>query len=221
MLAHEIKNPLGIIRGSAEILGRAKDPSENGEVVGLIIEEADRLAAIVDEFIQFARTPPPSKTETDLNDLLQSASLLWESRRKGKGDISLRFRLSPGAGKVGLDSKQIYQVLLNLFSNAEEAMPQGGELTVSTDMDEQTGHVRVSVQDTGRGIPEQNLARVFDRFFTTKESGLGLGLALVRKIMEGHGGAVQIISSLGKGTEVVLTLPKSGGSIQDTQEPER
>jgi signal transduction histidine kinase len=221
MLAHELKTPLGIIRGSAEILDRARDPEKDREVVGFIIEESDRLAGIVDDFIQFARIPLPSKAETDLNDLVQSAALLWESRKKSRGDILLRFRLSPAVGNVDLDSKQIYQVLLNLFSNAEEAMPGGGELLVSTEVDAESEQVRISVQDSGKGIPAQDLGRVFDRFFTTKESGLGIGLAVVKKIMEAHGGAVQIGSSSGKGTEVMLTLPKGFTSSSETQESRR
>jgi signal transduction histidine kinase len=107
-------------------------------------------------------------------------------------------------GKVPLDPRQIYQVLLNIFTNAEEAMSVGGEMLISTGIEKESGQVWISVKDTGKGIPREHLQKVFDRFFTTKDSGLGLGLTVVKKVMEAHGGSVQIESSHGNGTKVAL-----------------
>lgn len=208
VLAHELKNPLGIIRGSAEILLKNQDPAGNAEVLHFILAETDRLTALVDEFMQFARMAPPQKTDTDLNDLVQSVAFLWESRRKSPIPLTIHFQLDLPAGKVPLDSRQVYQILLNLFSNAEEAMPLGGKLLLSTGRDEVSGMVWASVQDTGKGIPGKDLPRVFDRFFTTKESGLGLGLALAKKVMEAHGGSIRIKSAEGEGTRVTLFFPR-------------
>ena len=208
VLAHELKNPLGIIRGSAEILLKNQDLAGNAEVLQFILVETDRLTALVDEFMQFARIAPPQKTDTDLNDLVQSVAFLWESRRKSSVPLTIRFQLDLRAEKVPLDSRQVYQVLLNLFSNAEAAMPGGGELLLATGLDQSSGMAWASVQDTGKGIPEKDLPRVFDRFFTTKESGLGLGLALAKKVMEAHGGAIRIKSSEGEGTRVSLFFPR-------------
>ncbi len=208
VLAHELKNPLGIIRGSAEILLKNQDPSSNAEVLHFILAETDRLTALVDEFMQFARIAPPQKTDTDLNALIQSVAFLWESRRKSPVPLTVRFQLDLQADKVPLDSRQVYQVLLNLFSNAEAAMPGGGELLLATGQDQASGMAWASVQDTGKGIPEKDLPRVFDRFFTTKESGLGLGLALAKKVMEAHGGSIRVKSSEGEGTRVTLFFPR-------------
>jgi two-component system sensor histidine kinase HydH len=132
---------------------------------------------------------------------------LWESKRKKETPISLHFQLDSGTEKVTLDSRQVYQVLLNIFTNAEEAMTEGGRLNISTAADPVNGKVAITIQDSGEGIPPENLPKVFDRFFTTKESGLGLGLAIVKKIMEAHGGEVTIDSPPGDGTRVAIVFP--------------
>ena len=182
-------------------------PPRKEEVLNFIIEEVDRLTKTVDDFLRFARMAPPAKTETDLNNLVQSAAFLWESKRKNEAPISIQFQLDPQSGKVALDSRQVYQVLLNIFTNAEEAMPEGGKLHIATAANSENSKVAVTIQDSGKGIPPENLPKVFDRFFTTKESGLGLGLAIVKKIMEAHGGEVAINSSPGGGTRVAIAFP--------------
>ncbi len=208
VLAHELKNPLGIIRGSAEILLKGRDPSQQTEILQFILEETDRLAALTDEFMRFARMAPPEKNPTDLDDLVQSVAFLWESRRKAPSPLTIRFELGLPGETVALNSRQVYQVLLNLLGNAEDAMPAGGQLRLATGLERSSGKAWVSVEDTGKGIPEKDLARVFDRFFTTKESGLGLGLALVKKVAEAHGGSARIESSIGQGTRVTLFFPR-------------
>ena len=162
VLAHELKNPLGIIRGSAEILLKNQDPVKNAEVLHFILDETDRLTALVDEFMQFARIAPPQKTDTDLNDLVQSVAYLWESRRKNPVPLTIRFQLDLPAEKVPLDSRQVYQVLLNLFSNAEAAMPEGGELLLATGLDDPSGMAWASVSDTGREFRR----RIFPGYLT-------------------------------------------------------
>jgi signal transduction histidine kinase len=208
VLAHELKNPLGIIRGSAEILLKGRDPAQQTEVLHFILEETDRLTALVDEFMRFARMAPPEKSPTDLDDLVQSVAFLWETRRKVPSPLAIRFELGLRGETVPLDSRQVYQVLLNLLANAEEAMPTGGRLLLATGLERSSGKAWVSVEDTGKGIPAQDLPRVFDRFFTTRESGLGLGLALVKKVAEAHGGSARIESSEGQGTKVTLFFPR-------------
>ncbi|HMK66438.1 MAG TPA: ATP-binding protein, partial [Thermodesulfobacteriota bacterium] len=208
VLAHELKNPLGIIRGSAEILLKGREPAQQSEILHFILEETDRLTALTDEFMQFARMAPPEKTATNLDDLVQSVAYLWESHRKSPTPLNIRFALGLQGVTIPLDQRQAYQVLLNLFANAEEAMPKGGELLLSTGLDPSSGRAWVSVQDTGKGIPAKDLSRVFDRFFTTKESGLGLGLALVKKVAEAHGGTVRMESPVGQGTTVTLFFPR-------------
>lgn len=207
VLAHELKNPLGIIRGSAEILLKGRDPAQQTEILQFILEETDRLTALTDEFIQFARMAPPEKNPVDLDDLVQSVAFLWESRRKAAPTLAIRFELNLRGETVPLDSRQIYQVLLNLLANAEEAMPAGGQLLLATGLERSSGKAWVSVEDTGKGIPAKDLPRVFDRFFTTKESGLGLGLALVKKVAEAHGGSARIESPEGRGARITLFFP--------------
>jgi signal transduction histidine kinase len=207
VLAHELKNPLGIIRGSAEILLKGRDPSQQTEILQFILEETDRLTALTDEFMRFARMAPPEKNPTDLDDLVQSVAFLWDSRRKATPPLAIRFELGLQGETVPIDSRQVYQVLLNLLANAEDAMPAGGQLLLATGLERSSGKAWVSVEDTGKGIPAKALPRVFDRFFTTKESGLGLGLALVKKVAEAHGGSARIESPAGQGARVTLFFP--------------
>ena len=170
-LAHELKTPLGILRGSAEVLRKAKDPAQKEEVLSFILEEVDRLTKTTDDFLRFARMSPPAKTETDLNNLVQSAAFLWESKKKSESPIEIQFLLDPQLGKVPLDPRQAYQVLLNVFTNAEEAMTDGGKLVISTDRRPESrasGHRRSGF---GQGDSPENLPRVFDRFLPPRRPG--------------------------------------------------
>jgi two-component system NtrC family sensor kinase len=205
-ITHEIRNPLSSISLNAEELGERlrEGGSGAGELCDAIVREVDRLAAITEEYLRFARLPKPQLQRADLNDTVRD---LMEFVRPelDLGRVSVQLDLSPALPLVHADVAQLRQLLLNLVRNAREAMPAGGSLRVSTRGGE--GLVTVEVRDTGNGIPRERLQRIFDPFFTTKERGTGLGLAMSQEIAQEHGGLLSCESEPGRGTAFTLRLP--------------
>jgi two-component system NtrC family sensor kinase len=205
-ITHEIRNPLSSISLNAEELGeRLRDGSAGaGELCDAIVREVDRLAAITEEYLRFARLPKPQFQRADLNDTVRDL-LEFVRPELDLGRVSVQLELSPALTLVHADVAQLRQLLLNLVRNAREAMPGGGSLRVSTrGLD---GSVVVEVRDTGPGIAKERLQRIFDPFFTTKERGTGLGLAMAQEIAQEHGGVLACESEPGKGTAFSLKLP--------------
>lgn len=203
-MAHEIRNPLGSIRGTAEILrdGMAEgDP--RGEFAGILIQEVDRLNKVVQDFLDFARPGETDRNAVDLNALLQE--LLSFTRQSARsGGVTVAFDPGP-IPAVRADREQLRQAFLNLVLNAFQAMPDGGELSIATESVDEW--VRVRFRDTGCGIAAADLERVFNPFFTTRSEGTGLGLAIVHRIIQGHGGRIDVSSEAGVGTVFTLDLP--------------
>jgi len=206
-VAHEIRNPLSIIKGSAEVL-RKKLPEEDPrrELADFITSEVDRLNNVVTDFLQFARPNPPELTHEDVNDVVKRSVDMLSDRLVEKG-IDLQTDFDADCDRTLLDKEKIHQVLLNLIINASQSMEDGGELIVRTSSAPLTKEVRIVIQDSGCGISEEDLQKIFNPFFTTKPSGTGLGLAIVQRILEAHGGRVEVSSTVGKGTCFVLILP--------------
>jgi nitrogen fixation/metabolism regulation signal transduction histidine kinase len=192
-LALEIKNPLTPIAMSVETLRDAKEANraDFGEVFDestrAIGEEVRRLKKIVDEFGRFARLPPPERAPASPEELVQGVFALFPSPPPG---VELRREVEPGLPPVLADRDQVLQVLLNLLRNAIEAMgDRGGTVTVSA---RRAGEaVALEVADNGPGVPADDLPKLFEPYFTTKEGGTGLGLAIARRIAEEHGGALE------------------------------
>ena len=185
-VVHEVRNPLGAIKGAVEILEDelAKD-SPRREFANIAKTEVERIDKLVGEFLHFARAPKPNRTPTNINDLVNSVRLLVE-RQAARQKVSIVENFTKNPPLVALDGEQIKQVLLNLALNALQAMPAGGELIFSTKTNDHQAIIEVS--DTGEGIDEQNLRRIFDPFFSTKEKSFGLGLSIAYKIVAEHGG---------------------------------
>lgn len=205
-VAHEIRNPLGAIRGAAEILQGDYGPEDpKQEFVQILLKETDRLNLIVREFLDFARPRQPEFQEADINDILEGVlSLTSQASRAGNIVVERRLdrTLRPGRFDAGL----LKQAFLNILLNAIQAMPGGGILTVST-MQRDNG-VRVAVADTGGGISPENRKRLFSPFFTTRKDGTGLGLAITFRIVQNHGGTIGVESEPGKGTTFTVVLPE-------------
>jgi nitrogen fixation/metabolism regulation signal transduction histidine kinase len=208
-LAHEIKNPLTPIRMSLETLIAVQDAKDSRfpelfrESAGVVLEEVDRLRRIVDEFSQFARLPKPQLEAVDLGELTQNVLSLYASPPEG---IRIHSELQPGV-VAKADRDQLTQVLVNLVKNAEEAMARGGgDLRVRVRGTER--EAVVEVQDSGPGIPPEQRARVFEPYFTTKEGGTGLGLAIAARILQEHGGKLDVGGELGQGACFTLSLPR-------------
>ena len=205
-VSHEIKNPLGIIQSTAELLGSLPDADETQKrLSGVIREESGRLNGIVTEFLDFARPQTPNLQETSLADILKKNLSFLEPELEKKG-IRLEHNLDSRRFELRADPDLLYQAFLNILINALQAQEGGGTVTVQVSR-ERNAH-RVEIRDRGRGIDEENLSKLFNPFFTTKEQGTGLGLSIVKKIVEGHNGRIDIQTRPGEGTTVVIRLPR-------------
>ncbi|MEG6504149.1 two-component system sensor histidine kinase NtrB [Nitratidesulfovibrio sp. 1201_IL3209] len=203
-VAHEIRNPLFAIGGFANSLLRSPSLDETARgKVQVILEESRRLDTILKSILNFARPTSPVQGEVDLNLLarqtMELMSIGFDQRR-----IEVDMQLAPAIPKAHGDGEMLKQCLINLVKNAQEAMPEGGRLTVRTGMSQQ--HVHIAVADTGVGIPAELHDKIFSPFFSTKEKGAGIGLAMSRKIIEEMGGRVDLQSQVGKGTIITLYL---------------
>jgi signal transduction histidine kinase len=203
-MAHEIRNPLGSIRGTAEILREGIDPADRRyEFAGILIKEVDRLNRVVQDFLDFARPAPVERGRVDINEALKELLVLTRQQTVKSG---VRVELRPGAlPKVPGNREQLKQAFLNLLLNALQAMPAGGLLTITTTPLD--GEVQVRFADTGQGIPPESLEKIFNPFFTTRHEGTGLGLAITHRIVQGHGGRIEVVSRIGEGTTFTMVLP--------------
>jgi len=205
-VSHEIRNPLGIIRSTAELLRGVSDSKEKQKTLSnMIIEESSRLDNIVTEFMDFARPQKPNLQECYLGEIIEK-NLLFLNPELDKRGISVHDNLNGRSMKLWADPQLLYRSFLNIFVNAIQSMEDGGVITV--EVKEEKGRYVVGVKDAGSGISGENLKKIFNPFFSTKDKGSGLGLSIVRNIMEAHGGGVEIESQVGSGTKVKITLPK-------------
>ncbi len=211
-LAHEIRNPLGVIKGSAEILKQkleASDPLAQ-ELAGYIYTEVNRLSALVSRFLDFAR---PSRLDLRPEDLSAVMERCMKAVTQQGADAKVKVQrdYAPGLPPVLLDQDLCDQVFTNLLLNACEAMgEQGGELKISIQPasgEKEGKEVVVEIEDTGPGVPQEIKEQIFNPFFTTKKTGVGLGLAIVSKIVDAHGGTLKLTSPPGRGACFRLTLP--------------
>lgn len=205
-VAHEINNPLGVILGYAGYLeGKMDKEDPNYNYIHEIKRESKRCKKIVQDLLSYSRTPRPALEAVDLNDLLSQIVDFAANHTDMRG-VTIKSEFERGLKPVELDGDQMRQVAINMILNAGGAMPDGGTLTVRTETD-QSGHVRIIFRDTGCGIPEESLEKIFEPFYTTKERGTGLGLAITKQIIEMHHGEIHIESTVGVGTTVIVTLP--------------
>ncbi len=212
-VAHEIRNPLSSIKGMASYFaGRFASDSPDQEAANVMISEVDRLNRVVTELLEFARPSDLKPQQVDLNELIGHCLRLVDSDLRAKGIL---VNWMPQTEILAqLDADRFSQCLLNLYLNAIEAMDPGGTLTVSCSNGPDST-VCVEVADTGAGIASQDLNQIFDPYFTTKASGTGLGLAVVQKVIEAHGGRISVGSTPGQKTVFTITLPTESGTILD------
>ena len=205
-MAHEIRNPLSSIKGFATYFReRYRDIPEDRDTADILIQEVDRLNRVITQLLEFARPLTLRQVPVDLAEVAERALQVVSGEAREKG-ISLKTRLPRDLPKVPADPDRLQQVFLNLYLNALAAMEPGGVLTTAASA-APDGTVRLQVTDTGAGIPEEDLGRVFDPYYTTKASGTGLGLAIVHKIVEAHGGDIRLESVPGRGTTVSVRIP--------------
>ncbi len=198
-VAHEIRNPLGIIRGSAELLHKRFSGQAGEEGLSdFILEEVKRLSGVVNDFLMFARPPEPNREEISVSSLFQQLKDYFEKQQMGE-NYQLQAQIIGDPPPIAADVNQCRQVFLNLFINAQQAMPRGGAIILRA-RSVSILEVAIEVEDQGEGIHPDHLDKIFDPFYTSKESGTGLGLSLVHQIMTSHGGRVEVESTPGKGS---------------------
>jgi len=202
-LAHEIKNPLTSIKMLIQRAGEQEEPLE-GEDLEVIVEELDRIDFTVSRFLRSARQSEMAFSDTDINSLVEDVLAITGPKIEKSG-IHIEKELEENLALLQVDGPSIKQVLMNGILNALQAMPSGGELTISTARVDKALHCTIG--DTGDGISEENLKHIFDPFFTTKEEGTGMGLAVAWNIAQQHGGRLDIVSRERVGTSLILILP--------------
>jgi signal transduction histidine kinase len=224
-MAHQIGTPLNSISGYIQlILQDGNLRSKDRDRLKIVESQLDRLADSVKSLLSLTRQPKPQLKSLDVNDVLEELIHLsepWFLARNVKLSTNLSSNLSPVLG----DSTHLQTVFLNLITNALDAMPQGGVLTIKTHQvpsppsSEERGWLEISIADTGIGITEETKRRIFDPFFTTKKvgEGTGLGLAICEKIIKEHSGRIEVKSEVGKGSTFFISIPAFEGSETDEQ----
>lgn len=213
-VAHELNNPLGVILGFAQSLARrlAGDDDPMTLPIRSIERESRRCQALIQQLLTFSRVKAPGMAEEDLSEVVEGALGLVSAQAVVRR-VKVERRFGPGLRRVFVDRSQLQQVVINLCTNAMDAMPDGGDLTVGLRecaRDADPGCVELSVRDTGCGMTPETAARMFEPFFTTKEigKGTGLGMALVHEIVEKHRGRVEVDTAPGRGTLIAVHLPR-------------
>jgi len=206
-VAHEIRNPLSSIKGFATYFKqRYRDIPQDQQTADIMIQEVDRLNRVVSQLLEFARPISISRKLTSIQDLVADSLKLIERQAQDR-QITIDTRNSAKIDEIHIDPDRINQVLLNLYLNAIEATEPGGKLQIEIFDSDENGKLNIRVADTGRGIAEKDLPKIFDPYFTTKSSGTGLGLAIAHNIVEAMGGGIEVKSRPGKGTTFRITIP--------------
>jgi len=204
-LAHEIRNPLAGIAGVIEIIGRDLPASSPARaVVKEVRQEVLQINRIVSDLLECARPKPPETRLSDINATVEHAVMFSRQQALSKS-IDIEFRHQSVPLEVEHDSNQVNQVLLNLLLNSIQSIDHRGKITVTVERHD--GVATIAVTDTGRGIAPEHLPHIFRPFYTTKGNGTGLGLSLARRIVEEHGGRIEVISTVGHGSTFTVFLP--------------
>ncbi len=209
-VAHELKNPLAGLRLYARHLEQRLGKSGDADGAGLaqkITSTVDHLAAVVQEITAFGRPPELHRVPTALHALLDECLGFAQAKCETPGIEVLRSYDTACPTDAPLDARELRKAFLNLVINGLESLREGGRLSVSTSYAPETRTLTIVIEDTGHGMSEETLSRIFDLFFTTKPQGTGLGMALARSVIDLHGGELMVHSALGKGTRVTIRLP--------------
>jgi len=204
-IAHEIRNPLVTIGGFARSI--ARDSDENNKIkknADIILEEVSRLEKILEVIMGFSKSEKPVKVETQINEILNNTIILMNSYLKSS-KISIKKDIDSMLPEIVADPDQIKQVFLNILKNAVESMKHGGELTIETTKENEG--IRIIIADTGEGMKAEIMDKIFSPFFTTKNYGTGIGLAVTQRIIDEHEGSIHVKSKVNEGTTFTIYLP--------------
>lgn len=205
-MAHEIRNPLASMSGSIQVLedGLSYEDRDNRRLMDIVLREAARLNDIITDFLVFARPASGAMEVVDLKGLVKDILDVFRNSPVGSG-VTISLEVADGL-LVEADARQLRQVFWNLFLNGAQAMSGGGKLEIASRAGD-GAMAEITVSDSGDGVSPDDLERIFDPFYSTRESGTGLGLALVHRVVESHGGSIKVSSSQGEGSTFTLTLP--------------
>ncbi|MHB1400649.1 MAG: sensor histidine kinase [Trichloromonadaceae bacterium] len=222
-IAHEIKNPLAGISGAISVLAEDFDPEDpRREIIRQVLEQIGRLDKTAADLLSFGRPSKPELSYVDVNTLVKN-TLFFVSQHPEAVGIHRLNELTRDLPPVWVDEKQLQQVLFNIIINAIQAMKGSGTLTVQTESPLLDGRrfVRVAVSDTGGGIPEAEIEKIFIPFHTTKTQGTGLGLAICRQLLEQNGGTIQVVNQPGLGATFLIDIPVRAGAPEAEKEGQR
>jgi two-component system sensor histidine kinase HydH len=204
-VAHELRNPLSSIKGLAVLLkAKFSVPSYEAETADILVKEVERLNRSIGELLDYAKPAQLKRDAASIQEIIGKTVSLVQVDAESY-NIDIRLEMDDEIPRILVDTDKMNQVFLNLFLNAIQAMEHGGELLVRAEKDQHT--IIITIRDSGVGIEPENLNRVFDPYYTTKNDGTGLGLAMSSKIVEEHGGKIEIKSVYGEFTEVRVILP--------------
>ena len=207
-VAHEVRNPLGIIRASVQLVEDSRaDPERIKDAAQVIKQEIDRLDKVIKALLDFGRPSAPTLRPTNVEDVVADV-VLFTRRFAGQARVEIETEYAAGIPLVWADADQLKQVFVNLVSNAVQSMEDAGG-TISVRVWDDDSFVFVSVRDTGPGIPSDNLIKIFDPFYSTRDDGTGLGLTIVHRIIDQHGGRIEVESNAGVGTTFTVVLPEA------------
>jgi len=222
-LAHEIRNPLSTLKVNLQLLSedwRGADEAAESDLcrrslskIETLRGEADRLQEILDDFLRYIGRQELQPTRADLNDLVDDLLVFFRPQATAQ-KVQVRATLCAEPLTCNVDVAKFKQALLNLFVNAQQAMPDGGELMIRTSADAES-RACIEVIDTGCGIAPDEMGRIFEPYFSTKREGTGLGLPTARRILRAHGGMIDAHAEPGRGTSFTLRLPLASGQERD------
>jgi len=204
-ISHEIRNPLGIILSSAELLKKKMAILESdNQIPNVIVEEATRLDKIISDFLNYARPKTPQRLPCRIDEIIQkNLAFLMPQLEAGSHQVIKNYEND--LPEISGDADMLYQAFLNILINAMQAMPVGGDIRISVLSNEDA--VEIRFDNDGDPIDSENIEKIWEPFFTTKDTGTGLGLGIVKNIVEAHQGGIQIENRQGEGVRVEITLP--------------
>ncbi|HKT34900.1 MAG TPA: ATP-binding protein [Nitrospira sp.] len=209
-VAHEIRNPLAGIRSTIQLWQRMPEQTHVSGSIDAVVQATERLNEILTRLLHFARTEHAERRLVQVNELVAETFKLVEAQADAQG-VSLECELEPGLPLVPASPAALRQVLLNLVTNALQAMPHGGDLRCRTRYQRQAQAVEITLTDTGPGVSPKDQEHLFEPFFTTRAEGTGLGLALCREIVLQHGGSVELLTHAAPGATFQVLLPAAKG----------
>jgi len=205
-MVHEIRNPLTAVGGFLQLLQKSLKGTPKEEYIPIMLAELKHVNRLITEFLQLAKPGSSKRTPCSITKIMNEVVMLVESEAAPR-KVDIINETSIDSSSISGDDKQLKQVFLNIIKNAFDALSDGGKLFLQTSWDMHEGFVRVTIRDTGAGMDEQTVTNLFDPFFTTKESGTGLGMFISKKIIDNHGGRIEIQSEPERGTTVTVLLP--------------